>query len=748
MTFVGTDILNPYKRNIISIDRYNTLIDFLVEHYPNGFKRPTDISVNGYEIALANYDIALNEDDVIVLLDRAALPVGLIGGWFVTALANLAISVTLSYVANRLFAPDAPDIQGTPSSVYNLNSAQNMARYGSPIPIIYGKVRMFPSMIAQPLYRYEGNVEYLYHVLCVGQGRNTTDKVLISNDEITSAGDLEWKLLYKEDFYNIPLKGLGYHITNTLTTPSNMLLSNDTSSDAYGESEKYLISKDASSIEIDYVYPRGLSWVKGDGSYTSTYTAFVYRIYQYDGTNYYEVDAGLISANAYSINAIQRTKTLDTSGYSEDIYISFQKTYGANDSRTTNETYIKRVKEIFPNEDFTQRYGDITLLVCKIKATNAISSAGQLKVNGYFSRTDVGNTMAEVLTDLYTNTTYGAGLSADNLNFTATEETVNCAYDTNMTVFDAMRKPALAQGYSLYLAGMDVILKKDGANPITTAMYNEMNIIRNSFKAQYLFKEEYPAYDGFKCTYIDGCGWVQRSETYPSTSTRPKVVDLFGVVDYRICNSPYHRLDITVSSPTIISSSNVSYGGTVTVDDNGDGTYHIWSDDESSYFKFAGVTRPMTSVIIHRLVVSNATAMFLDCVDLESINLDGMDTRSLTNCYQMFQNCSSLSSIDLYVFADATGITNTAQMFYGCSLLTSLNLRPLDMSGVTYLPYMFYGCANLVCITNVDTTGSTLLMTGMFDGCTSLVAPDAATQTALTDFSSGGLNWVNPSPCP
>ena len=538
MTFIKTDILNPYQREILSTDSYNRLIDFLIEKFPEGFDKPVDISINGKEIAVDDYDIELNDRDIIVLLDRTALPVGLIGGWFVTALANLAISITLGYISNKLFAPDAPADQPQPSSVYNINNAQNTARYGSPIPIIYGQVRMYPSMIVQPYYRFDDDVEYLYHVLCVGQGRNTTDLVLIGDDEITDTGVLEWKLLNKEDFYNIPLNAYGYHITKTLAVPSTMEIKI-----ANGETEKYTVSKDADYVEVDYTYPNGLKYYEDDGETTSAKTSFKIRVYVLSSGVYTEVYSEDVYMNASTVDAIQRTKTIDISSYDEPVYISFEKTLGKATNKYITNTVIKRVKEIYPNEDFTNKYGDITLLACKIKATDAVSAAGQVRVNAYFERTDVGNTMAEVLTDIYTNTTYGAGLDVNDLDFPVTTETVNCAYENSSTIFDAMRRPALAQGYSLYLAGMDVILKKDGANTITSGMFNEMNILRNSLKVQYLFKEEYPAYDGFECSYISD-NWTQKTEIYPSTSTRPQSVDLFGVATTIKRSSEFQFLDI------------------------------------------------------------------------------------------------------------------------------------------------------------------------------------------------------------
>lgn len=744
MTFIKTDILNPYNREIISTDDYDTLIDFLQDKYPDGFDNPVDVSINGTEIKVDDYDTVLQEHDIIVLLDRTALPVGLIGGWFITALANLAISVTLSYVANKLFAPDAPDAGGQTSSVYTINSAQNAARYGSPIPIVYGMVRMYPSMIVQPYYRYENNVEYLYHVLCVGQGTMNSNEVLIGDDEITTEGVFDWKLLYQDSFYNIPLHAYGFHITKTLSVPSNVRLDAPVGTTGT-ETEKYKISAEASHVEFDYIFPNGIFWIDA-GEYKAENTNFRFRVYTLSGGVYTQVYTRDFYDNTLSRNAIQRTFSYDLSAYDDPVYVSFQRTVDWG----TVDMYIKRLKEIHPNEDFTSRYGDITLLVCKIKATNTVSARGQVKINGWFERTDVGNTMSEVLTDLYTNTKYGGGLDPSDLSFPVTTERVNCAYDSSMTIFDAMRKPALAQGYSLYLAGMDVILKKDGVNNITSGMYNEMNILKNSLKMQYVFKEEYPAYDGFECTYMDGCGWIPRSVKYPPTSIKPKKVDLFGVVDYTVCDhsgTVYPTMSMTITStlqPTI------SYpGGTVTYDDNGDGTWHVWSQDEitvGSGVTFT-VTTGVTKIVINKLHTYSVAGMFYNLQDLTELDMSGFDTRDVSgDAGIMFQDCASLLSVDMSVFSNMTGkFTSMSGMFYRCSNLVSINFTGVDMTSVTNMNTMFYNCFDLSCMSHLDTRASYNNTVNTFNGCSSLIQPNASVQALLT--TSPGLYWKNLYEC-
>ena len=63
------------------------------------------------------------------------------------------------------------------------------------------------------------------------------------------------------------------------------------------------------------------------------------------------------------------------------------------------------------------------------------------------TRTDVGNTVKEVLTDIYTNTTYGAGLNIDQLDFPETTEEVNVAFENTQTVFDTMNSIAKSNRY-------------------------------------------------------------------------------------------------------------------------------------------------------------------------------------------------------------------------------------------------------------------------------------------------------------
>lgn len=90
---------------------------------------------------------------------------------------------------------------------------------------------------------------------------------------------------------------------------------------------------------------------------------------------------------------------------------------------------------------------------------------------------------------------------------------------------------------------------------------------------------------------------------------------------------------------------------------------------------------------------------------------------NLSSCYNMFQNCRSLTSLDLSGL-DTSNVTNMSSMFASCRSLTSLAMMG-DISKVTSYSSMFssittngtltYNCAyedswNNILVTNKSTS--------------------------------------------
>ena len=109
--------------------------------------------------------------------------------------------------------------------------------------------------------------------------------------------------------------------------------------------------------------------------------------------------------------------------------------------------------------------------------------------------------------------------------------------------------------------------------------------------------------------------------------------------------------------------------------------------------------------------------------DLEDITgLEYLHTDDVTSMSRMFNNCSSLTSLDLSSL-NTSSVTTMMGMFEGCSALTTLDLSGWNTSNVTDMSVMFRNCSNLTTIyvgdgwstANLTSTNSS---TGMFSGCT------------------------------
>ena len=126
--------------------------------------------------------------------------------------------------------------------------------------------------------------------------------------------------------------------------------------------------------------------------------------------------------------------------------------------------------------------------------------------------------------------------------------------------------------------------------------------------------------------------------------------------------------------------------------------------------------------------------MFNDCSSLTSLDVSGFKTDYVTNMNGMFSGCSSLTSLDVSGFK-TDNVKDMSGMFSGCSSLTSLDVSGFKTDNVTDMGDMFgskwdweiNGCSSL---TSLDVSGfktdNVTNMHGMFTGCSSLTSLDVS----------------------
>lgn len=151
------------------------------------------------------------------------------------------------------------------------------------------------------------------------------------------------------------------------------------------------------------------------------------------------------------------------------------------------------------------------------------------------------------------------------------------------------------------------------------------------------------------------------------------------IVDWTECGTCQWKID---SSGCLIIESQSGESGEL---EDWAGPEAPWLEHKSS----------IVSATIKKTVIARTTSWaFYECDRLQSVDLSGLDTSSVTDMSDMFYGCSSLSSLDLSSF-DASSAASMSFMFSGCSSLASLDLSSFDTSKVTGMSNMFYGCSSL-----------------------------------------------------
>ena len=126
---------------------------------------------------------------------------------------------------------------------------------------------------------------------------------------------------------------------------------------------------------------------------------------------------------------------------------------------------------------------------------------------------------------------------------------------------------------------------------------------------------------------------------------------------------------------------------------------------------------------------------FKNLTQIEGI--ENLNTENVTSMRDMFNGCSSLTSLDLTNFNTAK-VTDMKLLFAYCSALESLDLSMFNTENVTSMPSMFNGATNLKTL-NVSNFNTEKVnnMGHMFANCPNLTSLD------LSSFNTKGVEYVD-----
>ena len=93
--------------------------------------------------------------------------------------------------------------------------------------------------------------------------------------------------------------------------------------------------------------------------------------------------------------------------------------------------------------------------------------------------------------------------------------------------------------------------------------------------------------------------------------------------------------------------------------------------------------------------LTNINYMFNECSSLTKIDLSNFNTQNVTDMHSMFSGCSSLTNIDLSNF-NTQNVTNMNSMFCECNSLTNIDLSNFTKQNLNCMSFIFNGCNSLM----------------------------------------------------
>lgn len=265
---------NPFKDEVLTADiEPGMSLREIIGNDSNNFL----VNKNGLTIPHSDWSSVFAEDDDIIIIYRvptgdgdeivrllAIVAVIVFAYWAGPALASSALPGTEAFwtsalmftgmiVVSLLLPPTGPEIDnGERKRLFSLTGTRNQFAPFTPLPILYGKHRLYPPIASVPYTEVVGEDQYLNMIYCIGIG-----------DYDISSSDVKIGETLATDYEDIEIS-----ITDQPTQPDIFedQLSITFDQDATpGDSNTRATAADTEQASLDFVLPGGLIKIDRDG---------------------------------------------------------------------------------------------------------------------------------------------------------------------------------------------------------------------------------------------------------------------------------------------------------------------------------------------------------------------------------------------------------------------------------------------------------------------------------------------------
>ena len=486
-------------------------------------------------------------------------------GFKVGTFANTLVSAGISFVGTALVnalipPPQLPKAQvqaqlAAPSPTYSLSAQGNQARIGQAIPVLYGRMKVFPDFAAQPYAEFIDNDQYLYQLFVITQGKAliNANEIYIEDTPISSFSQGEFALEILQPGQRSELFPSAVYNTAEISGQEP---------EGATSVGPFIVNPSLTQIgkiSFDVACPRGLYYANDEGKLDSRSVVLAFYIRKVndigvpDGA---EILVGTETITGATQTAIRKTYTytIQPGRYQARVARTNGK---SNDARTANDVNVVSIRGYS-----TERidYGNVTMMAIRAKATNNLSQQSsrrisciaerQLQIPSYNPTTKVYTWSAEQTTRSIAwaiadmcRAPYGAQVVDSRINLAqlmaldtlwqSRGDELNGMFDSTQSFWEALSLACRAGRARPYIQGGLLNFVRDSPQSLPTAMFTSRNIVKGSFKLSYMTNSDDTS-DCVDVSYFDETVWkprIVRAALDAGRTFKPALVKSWGITN-------------------------------------------------------------------------------------------------------------------------------------------------------------------------------------------------------------------------
>jgi len=437
-------------------------------------------------------------------------------------------------------------------SLSSLAPQGNQARLGSPIPVIYGRHKVWPDFAALPYTLYQDNEQVLYQLHCVGQGHYEVESLCFGETPLSSFEEVEYAIIPP----NAPLTLFDARISSCVDVCGQELPApnEERRKTTVGPFFSSPPGTQVTALGLDIVLPRGLYYANNAGGLDVKTVRW--RVEARCITDEGEPQGEWLKIADENLSAA--TVTPQRRSYH---YPVSPGRYEVRVTRTDHKDTSPRAGHelrwdgLKASLERASEFKDITLLAVKLRATETLAQTAARHLNCIVTRKlptwhpSTGwseliptRSIAWALMDV-ARAQYGAKLSDHRLDLEGLYslnqlwhtrgDAFDGVFDHKTTVWEALTSIARCGRAVPYLQAGRLRVVRDTLKEIPVTLFGPRTIVHNSLKVHYLMPNDDTA-DAVTVSYINPKTWQNDEVTVSlegSLAEHPAKVTLLGCTD-------------------------------------------------------------------------------------------------------------------------------------------------------------------------------------------------------------------------